>query len=68
MSGLFALITSLAMFKVCLLLMTPPVFRVPISMSLTFRIRWSSKYLACLPFLEQHSDYSPLKFFLPIIY
>lgn len=43
MSGLFALITPLPIFKICLLLMSPPACRIPVAMFLTFRIRWSSK-------------------------
>ena len=43
MPGLFALITSLAMFKIFLLLMNLPACRVLVAMFLTFRISWSSK-------------------------
>ena len=58
--GLFALITPLALFKICILLLTPLSYRVPIAMSLTFRIRWHPKYLVCLPILKQHHHYGPL--------
>ena len=44
MPGLFALITPLAMSKICLLLRCPQLFRSGAH----------SEYLACLPFLEQH--------------
>ena len=43
MSGLFALTTSFSIFTICLLLITPPAWQVPIVVSLTFLIRWSSK-------------------------
>ena len=69
MSGLFALIIPLAMFKICLLLMTPPACRVPIAMSLTFRIRWSPKIFDLSTFFRttSPSHSPPLNLFFQLI-
>ena len=52
MSGLFALTTPFAIFTTCLVLITPPAWRVPIAMSLTFLIRLSSKRFGLPTFLK----------------
>ena len=52
---LFTLITPLAMFKICLLYITPAAYQVPIAISLTFRIRWLSKIFGLLTFFRTTS-------------
>ena len=41
-TGLFPLITLLALFSICVLLIAPLAYRVPIAMYITLRIKWSS--------------------------
>ena len=52
MSGLFALTTLFAIFTICLLLITPPAWRVTIAMSFTSLIRLSSKRFGLPTFLK----------------
>ena len=59
MPGLFALITSLAMFKIFLLLMNRPACRVLVAMFLTFRISWSSKIFGLPTFYRTTSPPQP---------
>ena len=58
MLGLFALTIPFAILTICLLLITPPAWRVPIAMSLTFLIRLSSSRSGLLVFLK--TKLSPL--------
>ena len=66
MSRLFALITPLPIFKICLLLMSPPACWIPVAMFLTFRIRWSSKIFGLPTFFQNNITIpDPVKFILP---
>lgn len=59
MSVLFALITPLVIYKICLLLMIPQACWVPVEISFTFRVRWSPKTLCVPPFLRAASPSLP---------
>ena len=47
------------MFKICLLLTTPLACRVPVAMSLTLRVRWSSKIFGQPTFFRTTSPSPP---------
>ena len=68
MSGLFALTSPFAILTICLLLITPSTWRVPIAMSLTFLIRLPPKRFGLPAFFKDKTITSGLTFDLPIIH